>query len=207
MEVNERKSSTTAKTALGLSIGALGLELLNGRIGNIFGGGVPAAGVALACDAAGHTRCDILEAENAKLKAERYADYVGINTFKEAQGMVEKQNAIDSPKFEKIFDELVNVRVLNARQEEQIKCLDQRLNSKIEMVAKDLSHAIEVESERRMVSDQNIRDWATCNFVQYKRVIDSTQLCPPVAMLDGSASNANSVRVSGTVTTQAATAA
>ena len=36
------------------------------------------------------------------------------------------------------------------------------------------------ESEIRAAEDKATRDWTECNFVKYKKVIDSTQLCPPV---------------------------
>ena len=225
---HHKESSATAKTALGLSIGALGVELLGANGGGILSGllGRPASAPVTAdllpmimafipmfmqrgipCN---NDAVSALEAEVARLRAEKYADSTGIATFKEAQSLVEKNEEKYAARFEKIFDELVANRVSNARQEEQIKCLEQRLTAKIDAGDQALANAIAVESERRLNGDVQIREWVNCNFVPWKRVLDSSLLCPPVQLASsaGGASNAvpSNVVVSGTVTTQAATA-
>lgn len=229
MEIERRKeSSTTAKTALGLSIGALGVELLGANGGGILSGllGKPQNTIVTPdilplimalipmLNSRGYCCNDgvvsALESENAELKSKLFSYETGVNTFREAQKLVNDQAAADGARFEKIFDELVTNRVSAARQEEQIKCLEQRLNAKIDAGDKELANAIFVESERRLNGDNGIRDWTLCNFVQYKRVIDASQICPPVQLATsaGGASNAQptNVVVSGTVTTQTATA-
>lgn len=232
MEVTRHntESSTTAKTALGLSIGALGLELLGAGGGGILAGLLNRQGCPVTQDTiitpallpminalisngalgGGHNRCSELESALAREKAERYADKVATEAFKESQTALEKSESASSAKFEKIFDELVANKVQDARTEERLKCLEERLNAKIDAGDQALANAIAVESERRMNGDVQIREWATCNFVPWKRVLDSSLLCPPVelAATSGGASNANpsQVVVSGTVTTQAATA-
>ena len=220
-----RESSTTAKTALGLSIGALGAELLGLGGGNLLAGAlgrspntivtpeILAAIMAILPSLVGgdRGRCAELEAKIAQLKAEMYANNTGINTFKEAQALVEKQAAADNAKFEKLFDQVVKDAVADARMEEQLKCLQKDTDHKIDSLRAEmklgftnLGHAIEVESERRANGDAQIKDWTQCNFVQYKRVIDASQICPPVQLASGTAANASNVVVSGTVTTQAA---
>lgn len=233
MEV-ERKSSTTAKTALGLSIGALGLELLGNGGGGILSGLLNRGGMqvtpetiitpallpminaimssgALFNYGGGHNKCSELESELAKEKAERYADKVATEAFKESQIALDKATAANSEKFNKIFDELVANRVEDVRTEERLKCLEQRLNAKIDAGDQALANAIAVESERRMNGDNQIKEWTACNYVPWKRVLDSSLLCPPVQLASsvGGASNAQptNVVVSGTVTTQAAAAA
>ncbi len=232
-EAHDKKSSTTAKTALGLSIGALGVELLGANGGGILSGllGRPQSAtvtaellpmiLALVPLLNGRGMCcndgvvSALEAEIAQLKAEKYSDRGNINTFKEAQSLVDKNDEKYGARFEKIFDELVANRVSNARQEEQIKCLtketDYKLNAlrdEMKLGFTNLGHAIEVESERRAHADEDIIKWSDCKYVQYKKVVDASQICPPVqlAATAGGASNAQptNVVVSGTVTTQAA---
>jgi hypothetical protein len=232
-------SSTTAKTALGLSIGALGIELLGANGGGILSGllGKPQSTIVTPellpmimaiipmLNSRGYC-CNegvvsALEAEIAQLRAEKYADNVSINTFKESAALVDKLDARYSGLIRDLNEEAVNNRVNAARQEEQIKCLqkefdyklaavESKLTSDMKMGFTNLGHAIEVESERRAHEDCDIRRWAECNFVQYKRVIDASQICPPVqlAATAGGASNAQptNVVVSGTVTTQTATA-
>jgi hypothetical protein len=229
-----KESSTTAKTALGLSIGALGVELLGAGGGGILSGllGRPQNAtvtaellpmiLSLVPMLNGRGMCcnggvvSALEAEIAQLKAEKYSDLGNINTFKEAQSLVDKNDEKYGARFEKIFDELVANRVSNARQEEQIKCLeketDYKLNSlrdEMKLGFTNLGHAIEVESERRAHADEDIVKWSDCKYVQFKKVIDASQICPPVqlAATAGGASNAQptNVVVSGTVTTQTAT--
>ena len=236
---NCRESSATAKTALGLSIGALGVELLGANGGGILSGllGRPQNSAVTAdvlqmvmamvplLNARGYCcnqgAVSALEAEIAQLKAEKYADGTGIATFRESAALVEKMDSRYSGLIRDLNEEAVNNRIAAARQEEQIKCLqkefDYKLNAVEAKLAGDmrmgftqLGHAIEVESERRAHEDCDIRKWTECNFVQYKRVIDASQICPPVqlAATAGGASNAQptNVVVSGTVTTQAATA-
>lgn len=183
-EQENKTSSTTAKTALGLSIGALGVELLG-----MGGGGLLAGRLGMPQTAA--VTADILPAVMAAIQnlsgcgssAKLYANEVGINTFKEAQIAIDKVDA----KFKDLFDEAVNNRVAAARQEEQIKCLQKETDYKIDALRSEmklgftnLGNAIERESEIRAAEDKAIRDWTECNYVKYKKVIDSNQLCPPV---------------------------
>lgn len=232
-EAHNTHSSTTAKTALGLSIGALGVELLGAGGGGILSGllGKPQSAIAtpdilqavltlvplltsrgMCCNGG---VVSALEAEIAQLKAEKYSDRGNINTFKESAELVDKLDARYSGLIRDLNEEAVNNRVAAARQEEQIKCMQKEFDYKLEGVRSEmklgftnLGHAIEVESERRAHEDCDIRKWTECNFVQYKRVIDASQICPPVqlAATAGGASNAQptNVVVSGTVTTQAA---
>ena len=230
-----RQSSTTAKTALGLSIGALGVELLGANGGGILSNllGKPQNdtvtadllpmimalipmlnGRGFSCN---QGTVSALEAEIAQLKAEKYTDRASIDAFKEAAALVGKNDDKYAARFEKIFDELVANRVASARQEEQIKCMQKEtdyklagLRDEMKLGFTNLGHAIEVESERRAHADEDIIKWSDCKYVQYKKVVDASQICPPVqlAATSGGASNAQptQVVVSGTVTTQTATA-
>ena len=205
-ENNCKESSTTAKTALGLSIGALGVELLGLGGGGLLAGrlGLPqtatvtadilpavmAAVAALAPQAGGNCnrgRIAELEAEVANLNAKLYANEVGVNTFKESQQAINKVEDRFSANFKEAFNELVNNRVESARLDERLKCMQKETDYKIDALRVEmklgftnLGNAIERESEIRAAEDKAIRDWTECNFVKYKKVIDSTQLCPPV---------------------------
>lgn len=238
-ERHSKESSTTAKTALGLSIGALGIELLGANGGGLLSGllGKPQSAtvtpeilpmiMALVPMLNSRGYCcnggvvSALESEIAELKSKLYSNDTGINTFKETMTVVDKMDERYSVLFKDLNTEAVNNRIAAARQEEQIKCLqkefdyklaavESKLTSDMKMGFTNLGHAIEVESERRAHEDCDIRRWTECNFVQYKRVIDASQICPPVqlAATTGGASNAQptNVVVSGTVTTQTATA-
>lgn len=196
-------SSTTAKTALGLSIGALGVELLGLGGGGLLAGrlGMPesaavtpqilSAVMAVLPSLGGgcnRSRVAELEAEVANLNAKLYANEVGVNTFKESQIALDKV----AGNFKDVFDELVNIRVANARTEEQLKCIQKETDYKIDALRAEtklgftnLGNAIECEIKERKAEVQATRDWTECNFVKYKKVIDSTQLCPPVTTTAG----------------------
>lgn len=238
-EKHTKESSTTAKTALGLSIGALGIELLGANGGGLLSGllGKPQstmvtpdilpmiAAIIPMLNSRGYC-CNggvvsALESEIAELKSKLYSNDTGVNTFKETMTVLDKMDERYSVLFKDLNTEAVNNRIAAARQEEQIKCLqkefdyklnavESKLTSDMKMGFTNLGHAIEVESERRAHEDCDIRRWTECNFVQYKRVIDASQICPPVqlAATAGGASNAQptNVVVSGTVTTQTAAA-
>ena len=199
-----KESSTTAKTALGLSIGALGVELLGlggggllaGRLGmsenTIVTPQILTAIMAIMPSLQGSGRCNgsrvaELEAEIANLNAKLYANEVGINTFKESQVALDKVADRFSANFKDTFDELVNIRVANARTEEQLKCIQKETDYKIDALRSEmklgfnnLGNAIECETKERIAAVQATRDWTECNFVKYIKKIDSTQLCPPV---------------------------
>jgi outer membrane murein-binding lipoprotein Lpp len=196
-------SSTTAKTALGLSIGALGVELLGLGGGGLLAGrlGMPesaavtpqilSAVMAVLPSLGGgcnRSRVAELEAEVANLNAKLYTNEVGVNTFKESQIALDKV----ASNFKDVFDELVNIRVANARTEEQLKCIQKETDYKIDALRAEtklgftnLGNALECEIKERKADVQATRDWTECNFVKYKKVIDSTQLCPPVTTTAG----------------------
>lgn len=212
MEFERRKeSSTTAKTALGLSIGALGVELLGANGGGILSGllGKPQNTIVTPdilplimalipmLNSRGYNCNDgivsALEAEIAQLKAEKYTDRASINTFKEGAELVDKLDARYSGLIKDLNTEAVNNRVNAARQEEQIKCLqkefdyklnavESKLQSDMRMGFTNLGHAIEVESERRAHEDCDIRKWVECNYVPWSRKLDASLLCPPVQL-------------------------
>lgn len=73
---DNKASSTTARTALGLSIGGLTLGLLNGGFGGLLGGFGGLGGGAMAAGAANLAQSVIAakDAEIATLKSERYTD-------------------------------------------------------------------------------------------------------------------------------------
>lgn len=206
-----KESSTTAKTALGLSIGALGVELLGANGGGILSGLLNRPQTApvtpdimqivLALipmlNARGYNcNSDVvaaLEAKIANLESKLYSNDVGINTFKESAALVEKMDDRYSGMFRDLNEEAVNNRIAAARQEEQIKCMQKEFDYKLDAVKNELrgemrmgftnlGHAIEVESERRQHEDCDIRKWTECNFVPWSRKLDSSLLCPPVQL-------------------------
>lgn len=183
--------------------GLLNLALLNG----ILGGGNGAA----ACGSQKDAIIADLSAKLAGMTSEKYADNVGINTYQALLARVDKLDSEDRANFKSIFDELVRQGKEGVRNEEQFKCLSKELDYRFEALRRELlgndrelAHAIETESERRVNEDRYTREWVECNFVRNKKVIPTEGLCPPVRLADGSASNSPVVTVQllgGTTTT------
>lgn len=123
-----------------------------------------------------------LMAEIAKEKAERYADAVGINTFKEALNLVtnerEARQANDKTTFETLarFDKEIALNNAN------IECFRKEVAHEFVDIRHDFRSAIALEAERREAADDRIIDYGQCNYVRYKKVLDASELCPPVVL-------------------------
>lgn len=152
------ESSGVAKA--GLATGIVGTSLAglltlgqNGGLAGLFGGN--------ACN---------LQAELAQLKAERYADSIGINTYKQS---VADNKAFSDRLFDKYIEpiskEISDMRVREARMEERIHCM-----------GKEFQSAIALESERRLAGDQNLMCYVNATFVPGKLVMPKDAICPPV---------------------------
>lgn len=154
--MGEFASKGVAGTALGLGIaGTVGLvnQLGNGGLlGGLFGGG-----------------CQGYQAEIAQLKAERYADSIGISAYKQS---VADDKAFSDRLFDKYIEpiskEIADMRVREARTEERIHCL-----------GKEFQAALALESERRTAGDQNLMCYVNATFVPGKLIMPAASICPP----------------------------
>jgi hypothetical protein len=110
----------------GLTTGIIGttLSVLNGGLSNILGGG---------CGCNQGNSISALQAELAQERAERYADMVGINTFKEAKAMSDKNddkiqaNYIELAKAVALLDK--TSAIAEAVNAERLNCMAQRVAS------------------------------------------------------------------------------
>lgn len=86
-------SAGVGGAGLGLGIAGTALGLLNGGgrglLGGLFGSGW---GNGYGCGCGGHDYVSALQAQLAKVEAERYSDLGNINTFKEAKAMSDKND-------------------------------------------------------------------------------------------------------------------
>lgn len=102
--------------ALGLAIPgtvALANQVLGGGLlGGLFNG----IGVGSAGTVADTRTISLLESELAKEKSERYADSIGINTFKEAKTMFEKAQESSSANFKELVQGFIAQNEINARE-------------------------------------------------------------------------------------------
>lgn len=196
----EFASKGVAGTALGLGIAgtALGLGLLNNNGDGILGLGNNNNGNAHVTEKE-MTYIQQLNAERAKLAevtAERYADGVGISTYKEAVAMSNAQDTKFGALLKDVTSEVIRqgqeVAVLKA----DIKCLNSKvdyenlaLNTKINTTAdslskdiaftnKSLMDAITLESERRACGDEKVVAWVQAqDYIKGVIKIDGDQIC------------------------------
>ena len=141
---------------------------------------------------------DKLRAENASLKMGMATDTKIVEAYNSLVAKIEANKDWQSATNKELYQELVRSREAEVRTEEKLsltdkirelennsirqefKCQLNSLEAQTKLGFQQLSSEIAIEAERRITADTNIREWATCTFVPYKKVIDSTQLCPPV---------------------------
>ena len=164
----------TVAGSLGLAAFA-GLGLRN-WLGN--GNGSVAAGAAV-------TETQLvsgLMAELAKEKSERYADNVGINTFKEALALIKEERETRQANDKIIFETLARLDKESALNKQDIENFKKEVAREFSDVRHDFKAAIAIEAERRESADERIVDYANCNFVKYIKKINAAEICPIVEL-------------------------
>ena len=121
-----------------------------------------------------------LMSELAKEKSERYADSVGINTFKEALALVKEERETRQANDRITFETLARLDKVSALNKQDIECFKKEVAREFLDVKGDLKSAIALEAERRKAADDQIFDYGQCNYVRYIKKIDATQICPVV---------------------------
>lgn len=121
-----------------------------------------------------------LMSELAKEKSERYADSVGINTFKEALTLVKEERETRQANDRITFETLARLDKESALNKQDIECFKKEVAREFLDVRGDLKSAIALEAERRKAADDQIFDYGQCNYVRYIKKIDATQICPVV---------------------------
>lgn len=155
----EYASKGVAGAGLGTGIAGLALGVLNGAnngnglLGGLFGGNCNGAGIA---GMGAMAAISAKDAEIGQLKAEKYADAVGINTFKEVMSAFDKRDDRYAALFKDLNTEAVNNR--------------------LELC--ELKGAIKLEAERREAGDRNLYNYVNATFVPGKLVMPLDALCP-----------------------------
>lgn len=121
-----------------------------------------------------------LMSELAKEKSERYADSVGINTFKEALALVKEERETRQANDRITFETLARLDKESALNKQDIECFKKEVAREFLDVRGDLKSVIALEAERRKAADDQIFDYGQCNYVRYIKKIDATQICPVV---------------------------
>lgn len=123
-----------------------------------------------------------LMAELAKEKSERYADNVGINTFKEALALVKEERETRQANDKIIFETLARLDKESALNKQDIENFKKEVAREFSDVRHDFKAAIALEAERRESADERIVDYANCNFVKYIKKINAAEICPVVEL-------------------------
>ena len=123
-----------------------------------------------------------LMAELAKEKSERYADNVGINTFKEALALIKEERETRQANDKIIFETLARLDKESALNKQDIENFKKDVAREFSDVRHDFKAAIALEAERRESADERIVDYANCNFVKYIKKINAAEICPVVEL-------------------------
>jgi hypothetical protein len=123
-----------------------------------------------------------LMAELAKEKSERYADNVGINTFKEALALIKEERETRQANDKIIFETLARLDKESALNKQDIENFKKEVAREFCDVRHDFKAAIALEAERRESADERIVDYANCNFVKYIKKINAAEICPVVEL-------------------------
>ena len=121
-------------------------------------------------------------AELAKEKSERYADNVGINTFKEALALVKEERETRQANDKITFETLARLDKESALNKQDIENFKKEFAREFSDVRHDFKAAIALEAERRESADERIVDYANCNFVKYIKKINAAEICPVVEL-------------------------
>lgn len=124
-----------------------------------------------------------LMAELAKEKSERYADNVGINTFKEALALIKEERETRQANDKIIFETLARLDKESALNKQDIENFKKEVAREFCDVRHDFKAAIALEAERRESADERIVDYANCNFVKYIKKINAAEICPVVELV------------------------
>ena len=123
-----------------------------------------------------------LMAELAKEKSERYADNVGINTFKEALALIKEERETRQANDKIVFETLARLDKESALNKQDIENFKKEVAREFSDVRHDFKAAIALEAERRESADERIVDYANCNFVKYIKKINAAEICPVVEL-------------------------
>lgn len=159
--------------ALGLAIPgtvALANQVLGGGLlGGLFNG----VGVGSTGTVADTRTISLLESELAKEKAERYADSIGINTFKEAKTMFEKAQETSSANFKELVQGFIAQNEINARE-------FARLDKEAALNKQASEYNFAILNNKIDCCCDKMRCYVDGTFVPGELVMPRTKICPEV---------------------------
>lgn len=173
----EFASKGVAGTALGFGIGGTALALLGGNggcggglLGGLLGGNRNCA----PCEPLETRESSCLRQQVATLQAEKYADGVGISTFKAALELSNKNDAAISANQKEAFQAIAALDKEVGVLKSNINCLAATNEQSHNALSESFKSGLALESERRACGDERTVQWTEGNFIRGRLVLPST---------------------------------
>ena len=185
----EFASKGVAGSGLGLGIAGTALGVLNGGLGNILGGwNNPQGGYVTEKEQCYINKMNAAEAELAKVTAERYADGVGIATYKEAVALSNKNDEKLGAYIEKTNNQAITTAAELAILKANIECLNQKVDYETRairesMIGADAGLAKDIGFTRHDLEQQINCAYNTLNnkfdcYVPWSKKLSADVICP-----------------------------
>ncbi len=121
-----------------------------------------------------------LQAENATLRSENYAEKAATKAFMDAStyatGLVEKLAGVVSDLTKTAIETNKEVAVIKS----DIKYISAMNEKDHKSIIHDYQGAIALESERRVCGEKGIYDYVRANYVPGALIMPASSICPPV---------------------------
>lgn len=167
----EYASKGVAGAGLGLGIAGTALGLLNGNnvLGGILGGGGNCQDTRQIAQ---------LEAELMREKSERYADSIGMETYKAAVEMANKEDEKINANYKELAQAIAELDKKEAVNAANLSCFQDGVKREFKAVRDEFGCALALESERRTAGDNNLMCYVNATFVPGKLVMPADAICP-----------------------------
>lgn len=173
MENKEYASKGVAGTALGIGIGALGLTVLNGGLGNLLGGWTGNQKGAYVQTPDG--KISQLESEIAFLRSENYSDKVANEVYRSLEAKIDAN-------LEKLYGFVIDLDKRTALNAQGLAYENQITNNKIDCCCDKMNIKFDYENKLRDIADQAIITYVNGTFVPGKLSMPITSICPEPAV-------------------------
>lgn len=176
MENKEYASKGVAGTALGIGIGALGLTVLNGGLGNLLSGWTGNRGAYVQTP---DGKIGQLESEIAFLKSENYSDKVANEVYRSLDAKIDAN-------LEKLYSFVIDLDKRTALNAQGLHYENVITNNKIDCCCDKMNIKFDYENKLRDLADQTIITYVNATFLPGTLKLPITSVCPEPAQASSS---------------------
>lgn len=176
MENKEYASKGVAGTALGIGIGALGLTVLNGGLGNLLSGWTGSRGAYVQTP---DGKIGQLESEIAFLKSENYSDKVANEVYRSLDAKIDAN-------LEKLYSFVIDLDKRTALNAQGLHYENVITNNKIDCCCDKMNIKFDYENKLRDLADQTIITYVNATFLPGTLKLPITSVCPEPAQASSS---------------------